>query len=258
MKHWQSIEPARQDQWLSITQDELCQDEISHDRGVLETLSHTARRRATSGAYLKDPIDLYKEYFVHREYERLDLFQLLAERFGVTSALYPGSFVHITPSLVFPKTTYVDMDKRAKQFFQSMEVLDFVAQNKMYPQRSEMTFHPADYRQALAEPDESYDLLISQYAGFISNHCKRYLKINGVLLANNSHGDASMASIDPDYEFIGAILRDKGKHRISEKELDTYFVPKKPVDVSQEYLEQTQKGIGYRKTASSYLFRRVK
>lgn len=207
---------------------------------------------------MKDPIELYKTYFIDRDFERLDLFQLLAERYKLASALYPGSFVHITPSLVFPKTTYVDTDKHTKQFFQSPEVLDFVAQNKIYPQRSEITFHPADYRQALGEPDESYDLLISQYAGFVSKHCQRYLKINGILLVNNSHGDASMASIDLDYEFIGAILRDKGKHRISEKELDTYFIPKKPVAVSQEYLEQTQKGIGYRKTASSYLFRRVK
>jgi hypothetical protein len=207
---------------------------------------------------LKDPIELYKEYFVNREFERLDLFQLLAERFDVKSALYPGSFVHITPSFVFRKTTYVDTDKRTKQFFQFPEVLDFVAKNKIYPQMSEITFHPADYRQALAEPDESYDLLISQYAGFISKHCKRYLKINGILLVNNSHGDASMAFIDPDYQFIGAILRNKGKHRISEKELDTYFIPEKPVEISKAYLEQTQKGIGYQKTASSYLFRRVK
>jgi len=207
---------------------------------------------------LKDPIELYKEYFVNREFERLDLFQLLAERFDVKSALYPGSFVHVTPSFVFPKTTYVDTDKRTKQFFQFPEVFDFIAQNKVYPQRSEVTFHPADYRQALAEPDESYDLLISQYAGFISQHCKRYLKINGILLVNNSHGDASMASIDQDYEFIAVILRDKGMHRISQKVLSSYFIPKKPVEVTKEYLEQTQAGIGYQKTASSYLFRRIK
>lgn len=207
---------------------------------------------------MKDPIELYKEYFIERDFERLDLFQLLAERFDVKSALYPGSFVHVTPSFVFPKTTYVDTDKRTKQFFQFPEVLDFIAQNKVYPQRSEVTFHPADYRQALAEPDKSYDLLISQYAGFISQHCKRYLKINGILLVNNSHGDASMASIDPDYEFIAVIQKDKGNHRISQKVLDSYFIPKKPVEVTKEYLEQTQAGIGYQKTASSYIFRRVK
>jgi len=206
---------------------------------------------------LNDPIELYKEYFIERDFERLDLFQLLAERFGVQSTLYPGSFVHITPSFVFPKTTYVDTDKRTKQFFRDAEVWDFIAQQKAYPQDAEVHFHAADYRNTLDEQAESYDMLISQYAGFVSQHCKRYLRINGILLGNNSHGDASMASIDPDYEFIAAILRSKGKHRVSEKGLDTYFIPKKPIEVTREYLEQTRKGIGYQKTASSYLFRRV-
>ena len=207
---------------------------------------------------MKDPIGLYREYFADRDFERLDLFQLLAEQFKVKSALYPGSFVHITPSFVFPKTTYVDTDKRAKQFFQSPEVIDFIEQQKAYPQSAEVSFHPTDYRNVIDEQDKSYDLLISQYAGFVSQHCKRYLRINGILLVNNSHGDASMASIDQDYECIAAILRRKGKHRISEKGLDTYFISKKPIEVTREYLEQTQKGIGYQKTASSYLFRRVK
>ena len=36
--------------------------------------------------------------------------------------------------------------------------------------------------------DRSVDLLISQYAGIISQPCKRYLKPGGYLLVNNSHG----------------------------------------------------------------------
>ena len=34
---------------------------------------------------------------------------------------------------------------------------------------------------------------------------ERYLKVGGILAVNNSHGDAGLASIDPDYEFIGVI-----------------------------------------------------
>lgn len=206
---------------------------------------------------MKDPIELYKSYFIDRDFERLDLFQLLAERYKLTSALYPGSFVHITPSFVFPKTTYVDSDRRAKRFFQFPELMDFITQHKTYPQSAQICFHLRDYREPLDEQDESYDILIARYAGFVSQHCKRYLRINGVLLVNNSHGDASMASIDPDYEFVAVILRNKGKHRISEKNLGIYFIPKKPVEITKEVLEQTQKGIGYQKIASSYLFRRV-
>jgi hypothetical protein len=88
-------------------------------------------------------------------------------------------------------------------------------------------------------------------------HCKEYLKIGGILFANNSHGDASMASIDKDYEFVGIMQKSKGKHRLSEKNLGEYFVPKKETDITKEYLEKIQKGIGYKKTASSYIFSRV-
>jgi hypothetical protein len=39
--------------------------------------------------------------------------------------------------------------------------------------------------------------------------------------------------------------------------LGEYFVPKKETDITKEYLEKIQKGIGYKKTASSYIFSRV-
>ena len=64
----------------------------------------------------KNPLELYKEHFVDKEFERLELFQLLREKYGAESAIYPGSFVHLTPSFVFPVTTFVEMDKRAKKF----------------------------------------------------------------------------------------------------------------------------------------------
>jgi hypothetical protein len=169
---------------------------------------------------------------------------------NLESALYPGSFVHITPSFVFLKTTYVDTDMRTKQIFQFPEVFNFIEEHKVFPQRADVSFHALDYQNALDMQEESYDLLISQYAGFVSQHCKRYLRISCYLLVNNSHGDASVAYIDWDNEFFAAVLRSKGKHRIREKNLDTYFIPKKPVDLTKEYLEHTKKGIGYQKTAS--------
>jgi hypothetical protein len=205
----------------------------------------------------KKPLDLYQEYFIDHDFERLDLFHQLAEKYPVQRVLYPGSFVHITPSFVFPFTTYVDSDKRAHKFFQSPGLGDFIEARKIYPQKAVFNFHAADYREPFCEADKSFDILISQYAGFVSQHCKSYLKIGGILLVNNSHGDAGMASIDRDYALIGVIIRRSGNHRISEKNLDTYFIPKMPINNIREVLEKTQKGIGYTRTASSYLFRRI-
>jgi hypothetical protein len=208
--------------------------------------------------HIQDAPALYREHYIDKVFERLDLFQLLAARYGIESALYPGSFVHITPSLIYPVTTYVETDARAKAFFADPAVDAFINRRKIYDREPEVTFHAADYRRDFGEQEEHFDLLISQYAGFVSQLCKHYLKIGGLLLANNSHGDASMASIDDDYALIAVVNRRKGKHRLSEQNLDAYFVPKAEVEVTREYIQKLGRGIGYTKSASSYVFRRVR
>ena len=113
--------------------------------------------------------------------------------------LYPGSFIHVTASLVFPSVVYVDNDRNAKRFFSKMDdVVSFVVRHKVYNETPMMAFHSSSYEADLPEPNGSFDLLISLYAGFISKPCKRYLKRGGILAVNNSHGDAGLASIDPD------------------------------------------------------------
>jgi hypothetical protein len=198
---------------------------------------------------------LYKQQYVDKDFERLDLFVLLKERYGIESALYPGSFVHVTPSLVYPVTAYADTDKRAKQFFSDPWLIEFIEKNKRYEEKPVIRFHPNDYTDPLREDPRSFDLLISQYAGFVSRHYKRYLRAKGLLVVNNSHGDASMASIDRDYRFIGAISIQRGEYRLIEENLDIYFVPKKDLEISEQYLGQIQRGVGYRKTAWAYVFK---
>ena len=206
----------------------------------------------------KNPLALYREHFVDKEFERLELFQLLREKYNIASAIYLGSFVHVTPSFVYPITTYVEMDKRAKKFFENPDLDAFINARKIYAENPQIVFYAQDYQEKIAGEEEKYDLLISQYAGFVSRYGIRYLKIGGLLLANNSHGDASMAALDDDFEFIGVVLKQGSKYRVSEQNLSEYFIPKKPIEVTVEYLDRIQKGIGYTKTASSYLFRRVK
>ena len=205
----------------------------------------------------KSTLALYQKYFQERQYERLDLFQIIAAKFNIQRALYPGCFVHITPSFVFPDVVYVDNDKQAKQFFSKPEILEFINQNKVYPQVAQFQFHFADYRNRFDEMAGSFNLLISQYAGFVGQHCKHYLKIGGLLLANNSHGDAGIAAIDVDYQLLAVFSLRNGKHRINETNLDEYFVPKSSLQVTKQYLEKLQKGIGYKKTGSVYLFQKV-
>ena len=200
---------------------------------------------------------LYHQYHIDKNYERLGLFELLAKNFTIKRALYPGSFVHITPSFVFPLVVYVDNFPKTNNFFSDPKVSDYIDQRKLYKNKPVIRFHQKDYRLDIEESVESFDLLISQYAGFVSQFCIQYLKLNGLLLVNNSHGDASMASIDDRYEFIGVLNKRRDKFTHSNANLDAYFIPKKAIEVTKQYLEAIQRGIGYTKSASSYLFRRI-
>jgi len=205
----------------------------------------------------KSALDLYEKYFQERQFERLNLFQIVADKFNVKRALYAGSFVHITPSFVLPDVVYVDNDKQAKQFFSNPEIFKLIAARKIYPQEAKVSFHFADYRNGFDEIIGSFDLLISQYAGFVGQYCKQYLKTGGLLLANNSHGDAGRAAVDDDYRLLAVFSAKNEKYKISEDHLNEYFVPKSQVEITREYLETLQKGIGYKKTASVYLFQKV-
>ena len=201
---------------------------------------------------------LYTHYYIDRKFERLNLFRQLEQKYGGTRVLYPGSFVHITPSFVYPTSVYIDNDPQAKQFFANPTHYEFVAKRQHYDQPASITFHAGDYQLGIEEPDQSFDLLISQYAGFVSLHCKRYLKVGGLLLVNDSHGDATMASLDEDFQFIEYGNQIEGKFTLSDRYLDTYFVTKADTEITREWLMKHLRGFKYRREAAVYLFRRTK
>ena len=77
-------------------------------------------------------------------------------------------------------------------------------------------------------------------------------------MANNSHGDASMASIDDGYELAGAVTYRSSKWRYDEADLGTYFVPRSKKPVTRQSIEELGRGIGYTKSPAAYVFHRVK
>ena len=206
----------------------------------------------------EDAPAVYNDYFESTNHERLGLFVLVAERFGCRSALYPGSFAHVTPAFVYPLTCFVDMDRQAARFFAMPGLCELVERRKLYPEAPRIRFHACNYEEELAEAAASFDLLISLHAGFVSQHCKRYVKVGGMLLVNNSHGDAGMARLDPDYALVGAISRRGERFRLAEADLESYFVPKRERAITREYLEKTRRGVAFTRRAYAYVFRRVK
>lgn len=200
--------------------------------------------------------DLYKKYFVDKGDERVALFRVLAETFNIEAGLYPGSFVHITPSLVIPRMVYVDMDKRCENFFKSEVTGAFVDDNREYEKPASYRFHKMDFSKELPEKSASFDLLISLYAGCISKYCGEYLKTGGILLSNNSHGDAPLAYLDNRFSFIGVIKRKGDRFTYSEKDIDSYFIPKGKKVLDAASIEKTMKGPAYTKVAYAYVFKK--
>ena len=134
-------------------------------------------------------------------------FRLIAENFGCRSVMYPGSHLHITPSLVFPEVCYVDSVKGISSAMADRALLQYVAAHKDYPERTSIRCCEEDYRSFANEQAGSFDLLISLNAGFISRHCARFLRPGGYLLANNGHYDANCAFVDSRYRLV-AVLED--------------------------------------------------
>lgn len=132
-------------------------------------------------------------------------FRLVEAKFGCRRALYPGGYLHVTPSLVFPEVCYVDSVKGIGAALASPELLEYVRAHKDYPEDVCIRCYEEDYASFDSEPRCSFDLLISLNAGFISQACQHFLKPGGYLLANNGHYDANRAFVDPNYQFVAGL-----------------------------------------------------
>lgn len=190
--------------------------------------------------------------------DRQRLFETVSRSIDANKVLYPGCYVDISPSMIFDDVTYVDNDKQFPKFFDDddgvREIIDAQRYTKTkYKFRSIHT----DYTSGLEIRDRSVDLLVSLYAGFVSEHCTRHLKVGGSLLVNASHGDASMASIDARYELTGVLTSRDNNYIFATTNLASYFMPKKDEDVTIGRLHELGRGIPYKKSAFAYLFTRT-
>jgi len=125
--------------------------------------------------------ELHKRFHLDKDYTSIGLFRELNKKFTIHKVFYPGCYVHITPSLIFSEVTYADSFKNTYKFFEDATALDFIRENKEYPEASNLRFYQQDYHQPFTELTDEFDLLISQYAGFVGQAAKPYLKQGGLL-----------------------------------------------------------------------------
>ena len=190
--------------------------------------------------------------------DRSGLFAALADGWPIEQALYPGSYVDLSPSTTFPSVVYVDTDPRAGRFFADPDLVAAELAGRTRPGAgSEVRFIGADYTHQLDLAEGSVDLLISLFAGPVWQHCGRYLRAGGWLLANTSHGDASLAALDPTVRLSAVVHHRDGRYRLTTDRLDRYLIPKRPERAHAEAIRANGRGIAYTHTAFAYLFQRL-
>ena len=190
--------------------------------------------------------------------DRSSLFAGLAESWPIQRALYPGSYVDLSPATAFPSVVFVDSDPRARRFFADSDVVaaELAGRTRLRAGR-EVRFIGADYTHQLDLAEGSVDLLVSLFAGPVWQHCGRYLRAGGWLLANTSHGDASLAALDPAVRLVAVVHHRSDRYHLSTDRLDRYLVPKRPESADAAAIRASGRGIAYTRTAFAYLFQRA-
>lgn len=237
----------------------------------------------------------FLEYYKGFDDYYLPFFYWLKNHYEIEKVIYPGSYIHITPSLVFPEVVYIDNTTSSKITFEDNNTWQFIKKYKMHKKNPKMRFYSKDYNSILDEKKSYFDLLISISAGFISVACVDYLKQKGLLLADNEHNDASMAFVSNKYELIGILNRpessrhhhktsdNRNKNQFDEKylkmkktqlkkhqfiefetnNLNRYFQPKNKkkltLEMVKEILTTSPSKLSYKlkKKADLYLFKKI-
>jgi hypothetical protein len=202
-------------------------------------------------------LDLYRRHYVEIQFERAGLFALVQQSYGGNQALYPGCFVHITPSLFFPHVVYIDRHPEAQSFFADLESISrFVERNKHYKRSAYLRFIAQDFTDSLPLPDGSFDLLISIFTGEVARTCNRYLKPGGLLLTNDRlkgvHDEAAFA----DFKLISVIRFKRGKYHLIEDRFSQPITSYKAPNRVLRYLRLGDRGVQYVENEIYYIFRK--
>ena len=122
---------------------------------------------------------------------------------------------------------------------------------------TDVRFLHSDFTTPMPLPEAGFDLLVSLFAGLVWDACQQYLAPDGLLLANTSHGDASVAALDPRLRLVAAVHHREQRYRLDREDLSAYLIAKKPAAADAELIRASGRGIAYTRSAFAYVFRRV-
>ena len=192
----------------------------------------------------------------------LRVLKLIKNNYEIKRVMYPGSWIHLTPSLVFPYVVYVDSFSKLESMTSDPELLEYIGTNSDLYGESTLKFHQTDYRDGIDEEEGSFDLLISLSGGYVSQYCGKYLKKNGILLVNNEHYDATRAFVNKEFSPVGVFIS-SGKLIQQTKLIQEYFLTKKNEIITSEMVQDnsnkspSKAKYKLKKKAPFYLFSKV-
>jgi len=163
----------------------------------------------------------YLSYYGTNDWH-LPAFHLIKKEFSSKKVLYPGSWIHVTPSLVFSHVVYVDLFSKMEKIFTDSDLLKYIEKHSEYQDKPKIEFHQSDYKAQFGEDKASFDLLISLSSGFVSQACGSYLKKSGLLFVDNEHYDASMAYVDPKFHLVG-VFKTVNEYIESQQSIHNFF-----------------------------------
>lgn len=176
----------------------------------------------------------YLSYYEGTNDWHLQAFRLINNKFSPKHVLYPGCWIHLTPSLVFSQVVYVDLFSKMEKAFNDSDLLKYIEKHSEYQGKPKIKFHQSDYRGKFDEDEASFDLLISLSSGFISQACDSYLKKNGLFFVDNEHYDASMAYVDPKFELI-RVFKTIGEYIESKQSINSFFITPKGIPLHSKW-----------------------
>jgi len=200
----------------------------------------------------------YERFYSALSFDRAGLFELIKDKYGCSTVLYPGCSIHITPSFYFQHVVYVDINETAKEFFQdNQNVLSIVNSNKKYKQSAYIQFIHSDYTEKLPVRENNYDLLLSIYAGGITESCKRYVKPGGIIVSNNHRNDAQQAIKDSSIR-LEALIRRKGKkYNIENGTGEKMLEALQEHSVPTKNMKNSSSGLKYVDNEYYFVFRKI-
>ena len=200
----------------------------------------------------------YNSFYSALDFERAELFESIKDEYGCSTVLYPGCSIHITPSFYFQHVVYVDISETAKEFFQdNQSILSIVNSNKKYKQSAYIQFIHSDYTKELPVRENNYDLLLSIYAGGITESCKKYIKPGGIIVSNNHQNDAQQALKDSSIRLEALIHRKSKKYHIENCTGEKMLEALQEHSMPSKSMKNSSSGLKYVDNEYYYLFRKI-